>query len=258
MSGTADSSDQKIKEEVQTLRSQMEVAKKELEKLERIKPLASVASSVVHDIRNSLGIISSTAQFVLSKQKPQERERQAWELVERNVESINKILKGYLGLARQVENIKEPFSLNDLVNRICRFIENQSRKQNIKLEKSLDPSVPALMIEVAAIESSILNIALNAMEAMEHDGAITFTTRKDDAGKKVVLEIQDSGPGMPQEVLDKLFIPFFTTKKTGTGMGLYSAKVSIENNDGKISCESRAGSGTKMILSFPLNNSSSS
>src|SRR6185295_9137885 len=105
-------------DEIKTLRNHLDIATRELEKLERMKPLASSAAVVVHDIRNSLGIIQSTTQFALKKLKPGNEEKAAWEMVERNVETIKKILKNYLGLARQGEGKKEPASLNDLIENV--------------------------------------------------------------------------------------------------------------------------------------------
>lgn len=241
--------DQDAKKEIEALQAQIALAREELAKLERIKPLAAAASSVVHDIRNSLGVISSTAQFVLNRLKPDEKERQAWELVERNVESIKEILKAYLGLARQVEEQKQAVTLNEIVERVLKFVEHQCRKQNIRVEKNLDPNLPAVLVAVSSIESAVLNIILNAIEAMENGGALKCKSEKHD--KKVALTIEDTGPGIPPEVMNKIFTAFFTTKNSGSGMGLYSAKAVIENNDGEISCESKVGVGTKMILSFP-------
>lgn len=245
------SMDKDARKELDALQSQISLARKELEKLERIKPLAVAASSVVHDIRNSLGVISSTAQFVLNRLKPQEQERQAWELVERNVENIKDILKGYLGLARQVEEQKQEVTLNEIIERVLKFVEHQCRKQNIRIEKSLDPNPPQITIEVSFIESAVLNITLNAIEAMGNGGTLKCRTEKKE-NKKAILEIADTGSGIPPDIQSKIFTPFFTTKKTGSGMGLYSAKTAVENNGGAISCESKVGAGTKMTLSFPL------
>lgn len=219
---------------------------------ERIKQLANVAPSIVHDIRNSLGVISSTAQFVLKNLSLPEKDRQSWELVERNIESIKKILSNYLKLAHQAENSREPTSLNEIVERVAAFIDAQSRKQNVKIEKKLDTSLPLIMINLSAVESAVLNICINALEAMDGAGTLRLETRKDQKNQNAVLEIADSGPGISTDVLDKIFSPFFTTKRNGTGMGLYSAKACIEQNSGKIVCESIVGKGTKMVALFPL------
>src|SRR3989344_5161899 len=128
--------------ELSGLQKNLEAAQEELARLERIKPLASAAAAVVHDVRNSLGVIQSTAQFVLSKLKPAEREKEAWELVERNVESIRHLLKGYLGLSRQTENPKEPTSINEMVERVTHFIDVQCSKNNIRVEKDLATTSP--------------------------------------------------------------------------------------------------------------------
>lgn len=242
--------DLKMMEEIQMLKAQLELAKKDLARFEKTKTLAHVAPSVVHDIRNSLGVISSTSQFVLSILKPDEKERQAWELVQRNVENIKNLLKSYLQLAREVENTKQKCSINDIVNNVSHFIEIQAKKQNTLIEKNLAENLPLLNLDMPAIESSVLNIAINALESIENQGTIKFTTRSDETGEIVFLEIEDTGPGIAPENLEKIFSPFFTTKKTGTGMGLYSARAAVENNDGKISCSSNLGQGSKMIFSF--------
>ena len=109
--------------------------------------------------------------------------------------------------------------------------------------------VPKLLLNGSAVESAILNLAINAIEAMEKGGTLTLTTRlKED--KTIILEVEDTGPGIPEEIKGMLFTPFFTTKVSGTGMGLYSAKAIANQSGGKIHAESRPGL-TKMILSFP-------
>lgn len=240
--------------DVAELQKQLDLAKKDLERLEQIKPLAHLASTVVHDIRNSLGIISSTSQFVLTHLKPEEKEKQAWEMVVRNVETIKNILKSYLGFAKQFETNREATVLNDVVNRVCHYLEAPARKQNTKIEKDLETGNCSLLLDVAAIESSILNIALNALEAVEHDGAVQFLTRLDGQAKNLELVISDTGAGIAPDVQIRLFQPFFTTKKSGTGMGLYSAKVALENHGGKILCESAPGQGTRFTLTLPVKN----
>jgi signal transduction histidine kinase len=239
-------------QELQSLRDQVELAKHDLERLERIKPLASLASSVVHDVRNCLGVISSTAQFVLDKFQPAEREKQAWELVQRNVLNIQKILNSYLGLARQTEGNRERHNLNDSIGRVAHFLEVQARNRNIQLEKNLQADLSAVTIDVSAVESSILNISINALEAMERNGKITYSTKNDPQSKTVCLEIADTGPGIPPELIEKIFQPFFTTKPGGTGVGLYSAKSIVEQNQGQLGVQSKVGSGTTLSMTFPM------
>lgn len=217
--------------------------------MERMKPLASAAAAVVHDVRNSLGVIQSTSQFVLSKLNPSEKEREAWELVGRNVHSIRNLLQGYLGLARLSETAKAEASLNEMVERVSRFIDVQCQKSNVRIIKDLDSSLPRISMEAYAVESAILNLSINSLEAMPSGGTLKFRTEKRPAQKSLILEIEDSGPGIPQELSEKVFMPFFTTKENGTGMGLYSAKAIMTANGGKIACRSIPGK-TVMTLTF--------
>ncbi|OGR85182.1 MAG: hypothetical protein A2901_06495 [Elusimicrobia bacterium RIFCSPLOWO2_01_FULL_54_10] len=236
--------------EVKTLQKNLQTAQDELARLERIKPLAGAAAAVVHDVRNSLGVIQSTAQFVLSKLRPSDKEKEAWELVERNVESIRNLLKGYLGLARQSESPKEESSLNEIVDRVTHFIDVQSKKNGVQVIKKLASPLPKILIEPSAVESAILNLSINGVEAMAGGGSLIFETQLNKQNKTVCLTVQDSGPGISKEARDNLFKPFFTTKAKGSGMGLYSAKAIVTQNGGKIYCESEPGR-TRMILAFP-------
>ena len=129
-------------------------------------------------------------------------------------------------------------------------MEAQAKKSGVNVVISLDPSVPKILLDESSIESAVLNLAINAVEAMDKGGSLTFTTlAKDD--KWLILEIEDTGPGISKDLQENLFMPFFTTKADGTGMGLYSAKAILNKNGGDIQAESRPGS-TKMILSFLL------
>jgi signal transduction histidine kinase len=212
-------------------------------------PLASAAASVVHDVNNSLGVIQSTAQFVLRHLKPSTQEKEAWELVERNVESIRRLLKSYLGLARQTEKPKELTSINELIERVTHFIDVQCTKNNIRIIKDLSMPLPRVMVESSAVESAILNLSLNAIEAIGQGGTLKFTTQDSESDKSVKFILEDSGPGISKETMENIFTPFFTTKENGTGMGLYSVKAILTQNNGKISCESQPGK-TRMILTF--------
>ncbi|OGR94471.1 MAG: hypothetical protein A2902_02170 [Elusimicrobia bacterium RIFCSPLOWO2_01_FULL_64_13] len=242
---------QDTQQELDLLRRNLDLASQEINRINRIKPLANAAAAVVHDIRNSLGVISSTAQFVLNKLSPGEKERQAWELVTRNVESIKNLLTGYLGMARQTEARRESCFLNDIVDRVSHFVDARARKQGVKVETDLARDLPELVLNIHAVETAVLNIAINAIDAMPDGGTLKFATRAEPARseKRVMLDISDTGPGIPPEIMDKIFMPFFTTKGQGTGMGLYSAKAAVENSDGELACRSRPGE-TRMTLSF--------
>ena len=235
--------------QISDLERKLKIAHEELARLERIKPLSSAAAAVVHDVRNSLGVIQSTAQFVLSKLKPSEREKEAWELVERNVESIRKLLKGYLGLARQTESSKEEASLNEIVERVSHFVEPQCKKNNVKISMDLAPSLPKIMMDAPAVESAILNLSINGIEAMTGGGTLSFASKAQPEIKLVTLTIEDSGAGIPQDIRDKIFTPFYTTKAKGSGIGLYSARAIMQQNNGNLTYESKPGN-TKMILTF--------
>jgi len=161
-----------------------------------------------------------------------------------------KIVKGLLDFARQTKPQKQLVEMNSVVEDVLALVRNQASFRNITLQTILDPKLPAVMADRDQMRQVVLNIVLNAAEAMPCGGSIKVISRKDGAGF-VEIDVTDTGPGIPDEVKGKLFEPFFTTKKTGTGLGLAIAYGIMERHKGTIDFASVQGQGTTITLRLP-------
>jgi signal transduction histidine kinase len=169
------------------------------------------------------------------------------ELVPREIERINRLSTDLLHYSRPIEPNFEHMDINKILEDTARFLEVQARKKNIKIILKLS-KVPEIKADREKLVGAFTNLILNAVEAMSK-GEITLSTcEKDD---KVVVEVADNGPGISEENMKKIFVPFFTTKKEGTGMGLAIVQRIIADHGGTIDLKSTHGAGTQFFLSFP-------
>ena len=134
------------------------------------------------------------------------------------------------------------------------LVENHTIFQNIKIVKNLAPALPLLPVDIQQINHMFMNIILNAAQAMEGKGSLTFKTGYLPEKDRVRIDISDTGPGIPEHILPHIFEPFFTTKEEGqgTGLGLSLVYGIVENHSGRIKAMSEPGKGTTFIIELPL------
>lgn len=140
--------------------------------------------------------------------------------------------------------------LNGVVEDVLSLVRNQAIFRSINLHTDLDARLPTVMADHDQMRQVVLNIVINAAEAMPNGGELRVASRLD-GGRDVQLAIGDTGPGISQEVMGRLFEPFFTTKKTGTGLGLAIAYGIVERHKGKIDIDSAPGRGTTITVRIP-------
>ncbi|MCK5086080.1 MAG: GHKL domain-containing protein, partial [Melioribacteraceae bacterium] len=169
-------------------------------------------------------------------------------------EHIAAIVTDLLSFSRDSKIKFSKLNINDAVDSSLNFILYQLIKSKIKVDKHLDPFLPFINGDKGKLQQVVVNLLSNAKDAMPDGGKITITTKISSSGKKVLLEIADTGIGIKKENLVKIFDPFFTTKEIGrgTGLGLAVSNGIIDKHNGKIFVESESGYGTKFIITFPI------
>ncbi len=130
---------------------------------------------------------------------------------------------------------------------VLTLVKNQASFQNIAIQTELDPGIPPVLADADQMRQVVLNIILNAADAMPQGGSLCIRSCFESKSKEVMLKISDTGPGIPEEIQNKLFEPFFTTKKTGTGLGFAIAYGIMERHKGKLRVESSPGRGTTIV-----------
>jgi PAS domain S-box-containing protein len=218
---------------------------------EKMASIGLLAAGVAHEVNTPLTGISSFTQMLLEGADPQDPRTRLLEKIERQTFRAAKIVNGLLTLSRPASADRSLIDVNIVVTDVLALLEHQFETHRIRVRRDLG-EVPAMMLgQEHKLQQVFLNLFLNARDAMPKGGWLSVSTRFE-AGK-VFAEVSDTGSGIPNEYLARIYDPFFTTKAIGqgTGLGLSITYGIVREHDGGIDCESIVGQGTKFILSFP-------
>jgi len=231
---------------------------------QRITALANLTAGVAHEIKNPLNSLQIHAQLLKKYLgRLQEGERDiSGETHERSLKSINIILEEttrlsdivneFLSAASPTPLKLSPGNVNDTIRHVVEIISPVLQEKGIELDIRLDPSDFEILLNHERLSQAFLNILKNASEALEKrtDPRITIMTRFE--GKNIAIDFIDNGCGIPEKNLEKIFEPYFTTKFSGTGLGLMLVYRIIREHSGMINVKSREGEGTKITITIPL------
>jgi PAS domain S-box-containing protein len=219
---------------------------------EKMASLGLLAAGVAHEVNTPLTGISSYTQMLLEKAQPEDPSTKVLEKIERQTFRAAKIVNGLLNLARPSQVDSGPCDVNAVINDVLSLLEHQFRTGSIQVRKELAASAPVVQGIEHKLQQVFLNLFLNARDAMPSGGWLTIVTRADHAG--AVIEVADTGSGIPEEALSRIYDPFFTTKEIGkgTGLGLSIAYGIVQEHGGTIACDSHVGQGTRFTIRFPL------
>jgi two-component system, NtrC family, sensor histidine kinase HydH len=217
------------------------------EKLEREKALLleKMAPVLAHEIRNPLGSIKGAAQ-VLRSEVEEEEQRKLLDVITEEVNRLNRVVSQFLDYAKPYAQELRPRPINAVIEKAMALIEADRRSSRTHVQLELHPHLPPVPMDQEQIHQVILNIAINAVEAMPEGGTLTIRTSRieSDTGDAVGISIRDTGLGIRREALRHIFTPFFTTKERGVGLGLAVCQRIIRNHGGQIRVKSIPGQGT--------------
>jgi signal transduction histidine kinase len=223
----------------------------ELIRANRLSDLGELAGSIAHEIKNPLISIQGFAKRIEKSRKKDKVEEYA-KLIDKEAERLSTVLVKLLEFSRMGEPKGERLDLNDMLNDTVLFMEHHlTRFKNVELIVEKTPDLPPVKVEKIHIQQAIVNMMINAAQAMQGGGKILLRTGRE--GDWVYLSVTDTGTGIKEELLEKIFQPFFTTKERGegTGLGLSLSKRLVEANQGIIEVRSKLGEGTTFRLLFP-------
>ncbi|TAK11840.1 MAG: PAS domain S-box protein [Acidobacteria bacterium] len=218
---------------------------------EKMAAIGLLAAGVAHEVNTPLTGISSFTQMLLERSPADDPNVQLLEKIERQTFRAAKIVNSLLNLARPSDGEAGPVDLNVILNDVLSLLEHQFRSGRIQVRKELMPSGVFIKGVEYKLQQVFLNLLLNARDAMPRGGWLTLTTRLD--GRGAVVEVSDTGGGIPSEHLARIYDPFFTTKSDGrgTGLGLSVTYGIVQEHGGTLSCDSVLGQGTKFTLTLP-------
>jgi len=226
---------------------------------ERRKQLAligTMAAGVAHEIKNPLAAIKGSAQFVqkdLEGLEGRDEAREYLKLLVGEVDRLNGVIESFLAYARPLEPKRQDVLLPAFLADLVKF-QSTSLPPGVRLETYFDPDLPPVSADPNLLTHAVTNVLRNAVEALPEGGTITLSTRGVTTALRnyAVIEIADTGAGMPREVLERIFQPFFTTKTKGTGLGLAITQRIIESHGGEIAVENVLPHGCRFTFLLPL------
>ncbi|MCG3197669.1 MAG: Adaptive-response sensory-kinase SasA [bacterium] len=224
-----------------------------IEDMVRRAKLASVgemAVTVAHEIRNPLTAVRGFAQRLHRKYRDPEQVHAYAEIIISEVDRLNSVLGDVLDFARNVDSVRKAVNLNDIVLRTIHLLEERFGSHQVICETDLDPSIPTCYYDEAQLTQVLINLMKNGAQAMKDGGVLFVRTQATDT--HCLVDVTDTGVGIPPKIAKKIFEPFFTTKTKGTGLGLALAKRVVEEHGGEIRLDSAPGKGTTFRIMLPI------
>ncbi len=216
---------------------------------ERLSAVGELSAGVAHEIRNPLSAIAGYAEL-LKKGLSEDEIISATDAIIRETKNLNRIVTNFLSFVRKPQPVFKETDINALIREIISMVSLDKNAKKIDFNINLSDSLPLIEADPFELRMAFLNIIQNAVQAMPNGGRLSV--RSSVQFGKIFLEIADTGGGIPKEIGDRIFNPFFTTKEQGTGLGLAIVHKIIESHNGKIEFKSNKGKGTTFIIKLPI------
>lgn len=223
-----------------------------VEKLESYIALEQLVAGLAHDMGNTLAMIRSTSQFLLSKFEKNLPYKEYIEVIEKNASVASGLVAELLQWAQPKKPKPKLLDVNQVLDKACFLLKSELKKNKVIVIKNYYSStLPKSLGNPEQLQRLFVNILLNSIQAMTHGGEIILKTSLHPPQKSIKIEISDNGKGISRENLTKVFDPFFTTKEKGTGLGLSIAYSVVQAHGGTISIQSQEKDGTKLTITLP-------
>ncbi|MDD3902910.1 MAG: ATP-binding protein [Sphaerochaeta sp.] len=222
---------------------------------ENLASMTTMAAGVAHEIKNPLAAMGIHLQllkkaFVRKESLTYDDAQRYLDVLEEEISRLNSIVVDFLFAVRPMDTRLRLSPICRTLDEICNFVEPELHEHNVSLTRDIATSLPKLEFDENLLKQALLNLIKNAMNAMEGGGRLTLQSRLD--GNQVLIKVIDTGIGMDDETLQKIFEPYFTTKASGTGLGLTVVYKIMKEHKGDITVTSKRGEGTCFTLSFPV------
>lgn len=224
---------------------------KQLAYNEKMAELGRISAGVVHELNAPLSVIVSASQMIMREEGVPEFVREMIERISSEAQRLSQMTRGILHFSSHEETGGET-DVNLVIDFVLEFLVYEAARRGVSLIKTLDYRLPVVSVDGNALKQIILNIVMNALQAMESGGGRLLVESTSTNNAEVCIIISDTGPGIAEESLERIFEPYFTTKKPGegTGLGLFVTRTLVENMGGRIEVRSRAGEGTDFTITF--------
>ncbi len=242
---------QKMEERIQKTMTDLRKAEAQLIRSEKLAALGQLAAGIAHEIRNPLTSINILIHSLKEKLPPQNSQRQDLQVIEEEIHRINEIVDQFLRFAKPAPPLFEKVDVLSMMDEILQLLRPQIEKQRIVVSKKFQ-ALPFVLIDREQIKQAFLNLLLNAIQAMPTGGQLILAGHNSKDGQWIELSVKDTGVGISEENIQKLYDPFFSTKEGGVGLGLSITHRIIDQHQGKIEVESSPGEGTLFKVCLPI------
>jgi PAS domain S-box-containing protein len=226
----------------------------QLRRADKLAALGTLAAGVAHEVKNPLHALTLNLHLLakeLAAPQPSAREIQGYlEILRSELDRLHRIVETFLRFSRPSLPEMKPLDLNALAERALSLVAFEAADHRVTIETAFDPRLDAVPGDEGQLAQVVLNLLINALQAMPSGGVLTVTTRRVDDWAE--LAVADTGEGIPHESLPHVFDPYFTTRPGGVGLGLPIAHRIVEGHQGTIDVESQAGKGTRLVVRLPL------
>ncbi|HRH46447.1 MAG TPA: ATP-binding protein [Pyrinomonadaceae bacterium] len=216
---------------------------------EKLSSLGELSAGIVHEVRNPLAAIKGAVEILEDELAQNSPRREFADLAKREVERLDKLVGEFLRFARPALLSVELNDLNSVTESVISLVENQAVSQSVTVVKDFQKNLPQVSVDGEQIKQVLLNLAINSLQAMPNGGQLFFRTFEND--KFCVVEVEDTGNGIDEKIINKIFDPFFTTKEKGVGLGLSIAHKIVTQHGGKMTARNLK-TGSLFTLELPF------
>ena len=236
-------------EELQDVYRELQDNVEHVKRAARMSALGHMSAGLAHEIRNPLAGIDGAAAILREQPNGDERRTEFLDIIQKEARRLDRLVTNFLDFARPRAPEMQSVQIRSLVQSVADVIQQTAARHNIDFSIDIPDNLPALRCDAEQIKQVLLNIMLNSVQAMPQGGSISVTCRLEIT--EVMIRVCDTGPGIPPSDMDFIYDPFFTTKETGTGLGLPTAYQIIEQHGGELKVDKSDSSGTCFAFTLP-------
>ncbi len=234
--------------------AQIASTQEELVRKERLAAVGELAAVMAHEVRNPLGVVFNSLEALKRRSSPSTEVHSLLEIVGEEADRLNRIVEDLLDFARPNPPARAPTGIDRVIASAVEVAECSVPQHQFHIQLRIDPHLPPVPIDERMIRQALINLLINALQAMPGGGSVVVSAAATELKGRTFaqVDVTDHGPGMSSETTERLFQPFFTTKASGTGLGLAVVRRFVEAHNGLVAVKSRKGDGSTFTLMLPL------
>ena len=236
--------------ELAALNRDLQNSFEQIKRADRLSAIGQLSASLAHEIRNPLASIDGATNLIESEQTPQEMRKTSLAIIRKEVQRLNRLLTNLLDFARPRKPEFQAVQAGRLFDATIALISHSAEQKGIALRKDVPAEVPTFECDPEQMKQVVLNLGINAVQAMTGPGEIVLAARQHNSS--VMLSVRDQGPGVDEQDLDKIFNPFYTTKDSGTGLGLSVVYQIVTQHGGVVAADRNPEGGMTFSLTLPV------